>query len=189
MRPRTESGAPLGQVFLVFLRLGATAFGGPAMMAHFKTELVHRHGWLSEGDFAEGMALTQVIPGATMVQMATYTGQRMRGMPGAAAAAIGFVLPAFTLMVLLAALYSSSWTLPIVRALFRGLGAVVVALVLSACLDLGRTVLRGWQGPVLAAMALGALVMKVSYVAVLAASAVLAILVYRRGPSRRSSPS
>jgi chromate transporter len=192
MTPSPEGPAPsgtsLGHVALVFLRLGATAFGGPAMMAHFRAELVRRRGWLSERDFAEGMALTQIIPGATMVQMATYSGHRVRGASGALVAAIGFVFPAFVLMVALAAVYSSAWALPVVRPLFRGLGAVVVALIFNACLDLGRTALRGWQGPVLAVAALAALALKVSYIAVLAGCAILAALLYRH-ESRRGASS
>jgi chromate transporter len=173
---------------MVFLRLGATAFGGPAMMAHFKADLVDRRGWLTERDFAAGMALTQIIPGATMVQMATYCGHRMRGTLGAAVAATAFVLPAFALMVVLAALYSSRWAAPVIRPLSRGLSAVVVALVLSACLDLGRTTLRGWQGPALAAAALTALALKISYLVVLVVSALVAILLYRRVPGHEPSP-
>jgi len=93
----------LGRVFLVFLRLGATAYGGPAMMAYLKSDLVGKRHWLSEQEFKEGMALCQVIPGATMVQICTYTGYRLRGIPGALAASLGFILPAFLTMTVLTA--------------------------------------------------------------------------------------
>ncbi|MBI4200022.1 MAG: chromate transporter, partial [Chloroflexi bacterium] len=59
----------LGRLFFSFLRLGATAYGGPAMMAYLRRECVDRRRWLTEQDFQEGMGLCQVIPGATTVQM------------------------------------------------------------------------------------------------------------------------
>ena len=167
------------ELFLVFLRLGATAYGGPAMMAYLKSDLVGKRGWLSEQEFKEGMALCQVIPGATMVQMCTYSGHRLRGIPGAIAAAVGFVLPAFLAMTLLAALYFHAGSIPVIRALFHGLGAVVVAIVLNACLTLGRTTLRGWQGIALASLALVAMLLKVNFLVVLLGTAVIAIPLYR----------
>jgi chromate transporter len=180
---------PLPKLFAAFLRLGATAYGGPAMMAHLKSDLVGKRGWLSDQDFKEGMALCQVIPGATMVQMCTYAGYRLRHLPGALAAAVGFVLPAFLVMVALSALYFHAGSVALVRALFRGLGAVVVAIVLNACLTLGRTMLHGWQGILLASLALLAMVLKVNLLIVLAGAAVLALPLYRfAGAATRSDP-
>ena len=169
----------LGRLFLAFLRLGATAYGGPAMMAYLKSNLVGKRRWLSEQEFKEGMALCQVIPGATMVQMCTYTGYRLRGIPGALVSAVGFVLPAFLTMTVLTALYFHLGSIPVIRALFWGLGAVVVAIVLNACLTLGRTTLQGWQGILLASLALLAMLLKVNFLLVLLGSAVLAIPLYR----------
>jgi chromate transporter len=174
----------LGRVFLVFLRLGATAYGGPAMMAYLKSDLVGKRHWLSEQEFKEGMALCQVIPGATMVQICTYTGYRLRGIPGALAASLGFILPAFLTMTVLTALYFHAGSLPLVQALFRGLGALVVAIVLNACLTLGRTALQEWQGFLLAGLALVAMVLKVNFLAVLIGTAVLAIPLYRFAQTR-----
>jgi chromate transporter len=177
----------LGRMFWVFLRLGATAYGGPAMMAYLKSDLVGKRHWLSEREFKEGMALCQVIPGATMVQICTYTGYRLRGIPGALAASLGFILPAFLAMTVLAALYFHAGSLPVIQALFRGLGALVVAIVLNACLTLGRTTLQGWQGFLLAGLALAAMVLKFNFLAVLIGTAVLAIPLYRFA-QRRGAP-
>lgn len=172
------------RLFFAFLRLGATAYGGPAMMAYLKSDLVGKRRWLSEQEFKEGMALCQVIPGATMVQMCTYTGYRLRGIQGALAAALGFVLPAFLTMTLLTALYFHAGSVPLVRALFRGLGAVVVAIVLNACITLGRTTLQGWQGFLLAALALLGMLLKVNFLVILLGAAVLAIPLYRFADAR-----
>ena len=167
------------RLFLSFLRLGATAYGGPAMMAYLKGDLVGKRQWLSEQEFKEGMALCQVIPGATMVQMCTYTGYRLRGLPGALAAAVGFILPAFLLMAGLSAAYFSFGELALVKALFRGLGAIVVAIILNACVSLSRTILHGWQGVLLAGLAFAALALGVNLVLVLAGAALLALALFR----------
>lgn len=88
---------------MVFLKLGASAYGGPAMMAYLRNDLVGKRGWLSEQEFKEGIALCQVIPGAIVVQMCTYTGYRLRGPLGALVAGAAFILPAFFLMAGLSA--------------------------------------------------------------------------------------
>lgn len=119
------SAVSLPALFRGFLRLGATAYGGPAMMAHFRTDLVERRTWIAGEDFNEGMALCQVIPGATMIQMSTYVGHRLRGTRGALVAALGFVRPSFLAMTVLSVLYFHSASLPVIRALFKGLGALV----------------------------------------------------------------
>jgi chromate transporter len=161
------------------------------MMAYLRQECVGRHHWLTEQEFKEGMALCQIIPGATMMQMATYVGYRLRGMPGALAAAVAFVLPAFLLMVGLSAAYFTFGELPLVKALFRGLGAIVVAIILNACVALSRTTLAGWQGPLLAALAFAALLLKVNLLMVLLGSALLALVLWRgdrpAGPGKEAA--
>ena len=87
-------------------------------------------------------------------------------------------------MTVLTALYFHVGSLPQVQALFQGLGALVVAIVLNACLTLGRTTLHGWQGVLLAGLALVAMVLKVNFLAVLIGTAVLAIPLYRFAQTR-----
>jgi chromate transporter len=85
-------------LFLAFLRLGATAFGGPAMVAYIG-QLAARRGWLSREEYSEGVALCQSIPGATAMQSAAFVGLRTSGVRGAFAAYAGFGLPAAILML------------------------------------------------------------------------------------------
>jgi len=173
----------LRTLFASFVRLGATAYGGPAMMAYLRQVCVGRRQWLTEQEFKDGMALCHLIPGATMMQMSTYVGYRLRGMPGATVAAIGFTLPAFLLMVGLSAAYFAFGDLAPVRAVFAGLGAIVVAIILNACVSLGRTVVHGWQGGLIAALAFGALALRVNLLLVLLGAALLALLLFRINPS------
>jgi chromate transporter len=83
------------------MRLGMTAFGGPAMVAYIRDMAVVRHKWLDDGSFSDGIVLCQSVPGATAMQAAAYVGFRTRGVAGALASYVGFGLPAFILMVAL----------------------------------------------------------------------------------------
>jgi chromate transporter len=186
--PAGTPGMSLLDLFLAFLRLGATAYGGPAMMAHLRAEVVDQRRWMATVDFAEGMALCQVIPGATMVQMATYVGYRLHGVPGAVATACGFILPSFLAMTALSALYFHSAAMPVMRALFHGLGAVVVAIVLVACIRLWRSSVRGWQGVLIVILAGAALAWHAHVVLVLAGAAGLAWPLYGLSERRRPGP-
>jgi chromate transporter len=134
--------ARLGAVFLEFVRLGCTAFGGPAMIPYIREMAVARRGWLDESSFQLGMACAQAIPGATAMQMAAYVGLRARGTLGAAVAYLGFGLPAFALITGLSAAYFAYRDVAAVMAVSRGLQAVVVAVVAHASLNFVRRYLK-----------------------------------------------
>src|SRR4030042_6405840 len=95
----------LTRLFLSFLRLGLTAFGGPAMIVYIKELAVKKNKWLNEEGFKEGVVLCQSIPGATAIQMAAYVGLKTKGLGGALASYVGFGLPAFVFMLLFFILY------------------------------------------------------------------------------------
>jgi chromate transporter len=109
----------LSRLFFSFLKLGSTAFGGPAMVPHIGRMAVEQQKWLDEDTFRDGVALCQSIPGATAMQASAYVGLRARGVAGAAVSFIGFGLPAFLLMVGLSAFYATFHTVPPVVAVFR----------------------------------------------------------------------
>jgi len=140
-------------LFLEFLRLGATAFGGPSMVVYIRKLAVERKIWLDGREFSEGLAFCQMIPGATAMQTAAYVGLRVRGISGAAASFIGFGLPAFCLMLVFAVIYAQTGTLPAVVAIFTGLQAIVVAIIANATLTFGKTTLKNWKHAVIAGIA------------------------------------
>ena len=91
---------PALEVFLVFLRLGLSSFGGPvAHLGYFRTEFVTRRGWLSEQGYADVVALAQFLPGPASSQTGLAVGLLRAGWPGALAAWLGFTLPSAGLMV------------------------------------------------------------------------------------------
>jgi len=143
----------LANLFQVFLRLGLTAFGGPAMLAHLKEVSVKRQGWLDEKIFNDGVVLCQSIPGATAMQMAAYIGLKTRGIAGALVAYLGFGLPAFLFMLLLSIIYAGSHQLPLVVSLFSGLQVIVVAIVAHAVYAFSKTGIRDYGAKLFAVVA------------------------------------
>ncbi len=146
----------MGSLFLSFLKLGLTAFGGPAMVAYIKELSVNRHKWLDDETFNDGVVLCQSIPGATAMQTAAYVGLRARGIAGALSSFIGFGLPAFILMLILSSLYAKYHAVPKVVSLFNGLQVVVVAIVANATYSFGKSTFKNYRD-VLIAIAAGTL--------------------------------
>lgn len=165
----------LGRLFSSFLRLGTTAFGGPAMIAHIRELAVGRERWLDKEAFRDGVALCQTIPGATAMQMAAYVGLRLRGVRGAIAGYLGFGLPAFLLMTALSVLYARTHALPAVVAVFSGLQAIIIAIVANAAISFGRNSLTNWQHGVVALVAAGLFGLAVHPVLILILAALLSL--------------
>lgn len=157
----------LARLLTSFLRLGVTAFGGPSMVAYIRQLAVEKKRWLDAATFSNGVALCQMLPGATAMQTAAYVGLKTRGVLGASASFIGFGLPAFVLMMTFAALYTRTHNLPIVVSAFSGLQAIIVAIVASATLSFGRSTLKDWRYLVIAGMAAALFGLKVSPIIVI----------------------
>jgi chromate transporter len=147
---RVSESPSLRALFGSFLRLGVTAFGGPAMVAYIRDLAVRKNHWVSSDSFADGTALCQSIPGATAMQAAAYVGLRARGAIGALATFVGFGLPAFILMTILSVVYAGTRDLQPVASAFRGLHVIVVALVANAVVNFGRSTIRNWRDAILA---------------------------------------
>ncbi|MBI4796585.1 MAG: chromate efflux transporter [Deltaproteobacteria bacterium] len=165
------------EIFREFLHLGTTAFGGLAMIEPIRSRVVLQKKWLSQGEFLDGLALCQMLPGATVVQLATYVGQRLQGVRGAVAAAGAFILPAFVLMLALSFLYFQYGNLPWVQAISKGLGAAVIALLVQTFWQLSKAIRRHWLDPAIAFLALLALGANVNYLLVFLAAALVRLFV------------
>lgn len=162
----TDLSPSVWEMFKAFLYLGVTAFGGLAMVEPIRRRIVQEEGWLSQKEFLDGLALCQLVPGATMVQLATYVGQRLRQTKGALAAAAAFILPAFVLMLGLSFLYFHYGELAWVKIVSKGLGAVVIALLLQALWRFQEIIRRHWLDLGIVVMTLGALWGGANYLAV-----------------------
>jgi chromate transporter len=171
-----EAPVSAAGLFFSFFRLGLTAFGGPAIVAYMREMVVTRKGWMTQEEFMDGTALAQSLPGATAMQVAAYVGLRTRGVAGAILSYAAFALPAFVLMLILSALYSNSYRLPWVTALFSGLQVIVVAIVLNAAYTFGRSSLRAVADGFIATASAAALWLHVSPFYVICGAAAAGIL-------------
>jgi chromate transporter len=169
----------LTHIFLSSLKLGATAFAGPAMVPYIGKLAADQRKWLDDDTFRDGVALCQTIPGATAMQTAAYVGFRARGVSGAAASFIGFGLPAFLLMVGLSAFCIRSHSLPPVVAVFNGLQTIVVATVTNATVSFGKTSLKVFKDAVIAVFAAALFGSGLSPILVILLAALSGLILYK----------
>jgi len=128
---------------LLFVKLGTTAFGGPAAhVAMMEDEVVRRRGWLTREDFLDYLGATNLIPGPNSTEMAMHVGLERRGWAGLAVAGAAFIVPAAAIVGALAWAYVRFGTLPQAAGLLYGVKPVVIAVILQAVAGLGRTALK-----------------------------------------------
>ena len=126
-------------IFLIFLRLGLTSFGGPvAHLGYFREEFVHRRQWLDERHYADLVALCQFLPGPSSSQVGLAIGLQRGGHLGSLAAWVGFTLPS-AMILLLFALGISSWGGDLPQGILHGLKIVAVAVVAQAVWGMARS--------------------------------------------------
>jgi len=144
---RISRTATLGGLFLSFLKIGLTGFGGGfAVLAQIRHLVVLERRWLGEHDFVEALALGQSLPGTSAGNAVTYLGFRLRGWRGAAVSLSGFILPSMLMMIALGAMYDRLRALPNTEQLFHGFNAAVVALIAVTAWRMGRhTSSKTWQ--------------------------------------------
>lgn len=180
------SDISIAHLFLSFLRLGLTAFGGPTMVAYIGELSVKKKKWLDQETFKNGVALCQSIPGATAIQVAAYVGLKVRGLSGAAATYIGFGLPAFLFMLLLSWAYIRLGNLPWVISLFNGLQVIVVAMVANAAYTFGRGTVKHYFDVLIAVLSAAAFWYGISPFFVILCAALFGMIAFRTTPSGES---
>lgn len=150
---RTAKGErrPLLDVALLFLRLGVTAFGGPAAhVALIQRECVERRQWITRQEFLDLLAVSSLIPGPTSTELAMHVGRIHAGWIGLIVAGVCFIAPASAIVAALAFVYVQTGDLPATRGLLAAVQPVVVIMVLQILPPLGRSAIRT---PSLAAIA------------------------------------
>lgn len=140
----TESARhSLSELAGLFLRLGTTAFGGPAAhIAMMEEEVVRRRQWLTREEFLDLLGATNLIPGPNSTEMAIHIGQRRAGWAGLLVAGGCFILPAALIVSAMAWAYVSYGRLPQAEGLLYGIKPVMIAIVFQALWGLGRTALK-----------------------------------------------
>jgi len=153
VNPAPHAGS-LREVAAVFLRLGCTAFGGPAAhVAMMRREMVEQRQWLSEQDFLDLFGAANLIPGPSSTELAILLGYRRAGWRALILAGVLFILPAMLLVLAFAWAYVRYGTLPAAEHLLYGVKPVVIAIIALALWGLRRTALRGPSHFAVAALA------------------------------------
>ena len=134
----------IGQLLGLFLKLGVTAFGGPAAhIAMMEDEVVTRRGWMTRERFLDLIGATNLIPGPNSTEMAIHIGFVRAGIVGLVVAGVSFILPAALLTLGCAWAYDQFQTVPEAEALLYGIKPAVIAVILSAVWRLGNTAAKG----------------------------------------------
>jgi len=136
----------LGEVIVLFLKLGTISFGGPAgHIALMERECTHRRTWLTREHFLSLLAATNLVPGPNATEMAIHIGYIRAGAAGLIGGGVAFILPAFAITLLLSWVYGAMGGLPQVSTIFRSVNPAVVAIVLTAAYRLGRSAIKDWR--------------------------------------------
>ena len=138
----------LKNLFLTFAKIGAFTFGGGwAMISIIEREVVTKHHWLEKEEFLDLLAVAQSMPGILAVNISVVVGDKLRGLGGAVAAALGTIMPSF-LIILAIAIFLTPEAItsnPTLTAIFKGIRPVVVALLLAPVFTSAKSAGIGWK--------------------------------------------
>lgn len=185
--PPSSAAAPsprvsLADIFLTFLVIGATSFGG-GVVAYLRNALVQRKGWLDEERFLSALEIAQALPGLNATNMSVIVGDRLRGPIGAVIAFLGMTLPGGLLVLALGVFYAANSGNPTINSALIGVGAAAVGMLTAVTFQIGR---KQFGKPLdLALIALTVVLVSVFHISlvwVILTVGPLAVLIYRPRP-------
>ena len=142
----------LFKIFAAFFKIGAFTFGGGyAMIPLIQKEAVEKHGWVSDDDILEIIAIAESTPGPIAINSATFVGYRAAGVLGSACATLGVVLPSFVIILALSAVLQQFQAVAAVRYAFNGIRAGVLALLIKSLWTMYKKSPKGWPAYVVMA--------------------------------------
>lgn len=169
----------------MFIRLGFTAYGGPAAhIALFHDEAVNRRKWLSEREFLDLLGAVNLIPGPNSTEMAIHIGYVRAGLPGLIAGGAGFIVPAMFLVLALSWVYLRFGSTPEMGWLLYGVKPVIIAVVAQALYNLGKQAMRTWTAWAAALLAILLDILGAHPLAQLVIAGVLIMLIKNRARLR-----
>jgi chromate transporter len=177
--------AVLFQLFLSYLKIGFFGFGGGyAMLSLIHSEVVVRNGWLTNGEFSDIVAISQMTPGPIAINSATYIGYEVAGLWGSVVATVSVCLPALTIMMLITRFFLRLRDNRYVQGVVMGMRPVVVGMIAAAALLLifptsadGRSFIDGWSWVIFIGVLLAS-VKKVNPILLIIISAVVGVVIY-----------
>ena len=172
------SSTSLSSLALLFLRLGTTAFGGPAAhIAMMEDEVVRRRKWMTRDEFLDLLGAANLIPGPNSTELAIHIGHRQAGWPGLLVAGSSFILPAMLIVMSFAWAYVRYGSLPQVAGILYGVKPVIIAIVLHALWSLSRTAIKSKFLAVVGIVAVILTVLRIHELLVLFGAGLVAVLV------------
>jgi len=176
-----EVNVRIKDIFAVFLKIGAFAFGGVySMLSFFERELVQKRKWLSHEEFAESVVMGQLTPGAPIVNTGIFIGYTLNKLRGALATVVGQVLPSFVLVLIISFLYIKYKEIALLKAVLKGVGAAVVGLIASVVYNMARKLLKEYRSIVIAIVAFLCLaVFRLNPIGLIVAAGVAGLLMFR----------
>lgn len=173
-------------ILLIFLKVGAFTFGGGyAILPVIQQEIVNKQKWISHEDFSDILIITQGMPGQLALNSAIQIGVRLRGNLGGIVGALGVTLPSFVILLTIAAyLYPLVRENVYVEAIFYGIRPAVVALIATAAVKMGRSILHGLNGIILCAILLVAAIITGLHPIFILVTGGLAGLVFCKGETK-----
>ena len=142
-KAEAQAQASLAEFTLYFLKLGCIGFGGPiALVGYMQKDLVDERKWISQEDYLNGLAFSQLAPGPLAAQLAMYLGFVRAGFLGATVVGAAFIVPSFLMVLAIGKAYVTFGGTRIISALFYGIGAAVVAIIARSAIKLIKTSVR-----------------------------------------------
>lgn len=178
----------LGEIFLAFLLIGATSFGG-GVLAYLRSSLVGKHQWIDDPTFVQMLSISQTLPGLNATNMAILVGDRLRGVPGAIVAIVGVCLPGGLIMSAVGVAYGLHGSRPAFTAMLHGTAAAAVGLILAVTVQIGRKSLQGLSDLGFVAIAVSGIhLLNLSVPYVLVGAGALAVWWHRPRPGGKEHP-
>jgi chromate transporter len=137
--------ATVADIARAFFKIGAVSYGGPAIMGIMQTELQEKRQWLDKQQFVDGLSLVNMLPGPVATQLGIYIGHAKRGVGGGIVAGIGFIIPAFIIMLALSWIYDTVGSFAVARNSLYGVGPVVVGIFAVSVYRLARGTIKHRQ--------------------------------------------
>jgi chromate transporter len=182
----TAARVSFGEAFRVWLKIGLLSFGGPAgQIALMHRVLVDEKKWIGEARFLHALNYCMVLPGPEATQLATYIGWMLHRTAGGLAAGVLFVVPGALVILALSTVYAGFQTVPLVQALFFGIKAAVLAVVIEALLRIARRALKNaWMYALAAAAFVGIFFFDIPFPLIVVAAGIAGYLGGRWRPER-----
>jgi chromate transporter len=172
------------EIATTLLQLGTTSYGGPAIMGVMQAELQQKRKWVSKERFLEGLAVANMVPGATATQLGIFLAYARGGWLGGLLGGIAFVLPAFVIMLALTIAYATLGVTPLARSALYGLGPVVIGLFAIALYRLAKTAVSTVSEAIIGISAAATLATtRLGIVAILVLAGCAGLFIFYRGPS------